>query len=106
MSDVLDAHRQRVTALNEAMQRLERMHDEGYALWQRAVQLAEGHAPDRQAELDAVHDEAYALAERIARLREETFGSISHEARLLLTSTVESTPKALRGAAPLPLHED
>lgn len=99
---VLEAHRARVGALNDAMNRLNAMHEEAYALWDRIVALAEGDAPDRREQLDALHDESYALADRIARLRAETFGDVSRETQLLLTNAVESVPLPTNHAEPAP----
>lgn len=92
---VLAAHRERVASLNEAMAQLQRMHEQAYELWNRIVQVNRSQAPDRQQQLDALYDESYALAERTARLREETFGEISHESRLRLTSSAESAQPLL-----------
>jgi hypothetical protein len=101
---VLAAHRERVASLNEAMQQLQRMHDEAHDLWCRIVQASQGNALHRQQQIDAMHDEAYALADRITRLREQTFGEISHEARLLLTSSVESAHPSLIRPETTPLR--
>lgn len=97
---VLEAHRARVAALSDALERMQSMHDDAYNLWNEVVQLAESDAPERRERLDALHDQSYALADRIARLREETFGSISAEAQLMLTSSVESVPLPREPAAP------
>jgi len=92
---VLQAHRQRVAELDDALVRLQRMHDDAFELWCRIVKLAEGDAEDRNAQLDALHDEAYALADRITRLREGTFGAMNRESQLRLTSSVESVHSSL-----------
>jgi hypothetical protein len=94
-SPVLQAHRGRVAALNEAMVQLGQMHQEAYGVWDRIVKLAESEAADRYEQLDALHDEAYAIADRIARLREQTFGSIGRESLLRLTASVESIHTSL-----------
>jgi hypothetical protein len=101
--EVLQAHRRRIRALDEAMERLQAMHEEAYDLWQRIVKLAESEADERQEQLDVLHDEAYALADRIARLREEAFGSIGREALLRLTASVESVHPSLLHPEPTPV---
>jgi acyl carrier protein phosphodiesterase len=92
---VLSDHRQRVAALGQTLDRLERMHEEAYRLWDRIVTLAASGMEHRREQLDALHDEAYALGDRIARLREETFGEISIDSQLLLTAQVESVPTSV-----------
>lgn len=92
---ILQAHRQRVATLQQAMARLGEMHDRAYTVWDRIVRLAESDDPERYEQLENLHDEAYLIADGIARLREEAFGSISREAHLLLTSTVESAHPAI-----------
>lgn len=103
MPSPLEAHRQRIAALDSAMERLQAMHGQAYDLWDRIVHLARSDAPDRYEQLDALHDQSYALAEQIAVLREETFGSISRESRLRLSSTVESIHPSLVGGEAEPL---
>jgi acyl carrier protein phosphodiesterase len=100
---VLQAHRQRVAALNEAMTQLHALHEQAHELWNRITVLNRSDDPQRNPQLDALHDEVYALADRIARLREQTFGSISREAQLTLTSTVESAHPSIVNPEPAPL---
>lgn len=102
-SAVLAAHRDRVARLGEALEHLEAMHEEAYQTWDRIVKLADSDEEDRYEQLDALHDAAHALADRIARLREEAFGSISREAALRLTATVESIRPELLFSEPAPL---
>ena len=89
-SPVLQAHRQRVAGYRKALEDLHRMHEESHALWSRIVLLARSPDADARDELDLLHDQAYGLSARIAQLREESFGEISYEARLRISSEVES----------------
>ena len=92
---ILEAHRQRVAALSDAMTELRRLHDESYALWCQVVALLGRDEEEREHSLEDLHAAAYAHAERIAALREQTFGFVSRAARLRLTGQVESTGTAL-----------
>jgi hypothetical protein len=92
---ILSAHRERVAALGAAMNELQGLHDQAFALWNRIVEVRRGNAPERHQQLDTLHDEAYALADRITSRREEAFGEISQEARLRLTASVESAQPLL-----------
>ena len=92
---VLQAHRQRVSRLNEAMARLQDLHEQAFAVWNQIVHVREGDAADRAGQLDVLHDEVFALAERIAAQREDAFGSISRESLLRLSASVESAHLSL-----------
>jgi len=99
---VIQAHRERVSRLNEAMARLQDLHEQAFAVWNQIVHAREGDAADRIEQLDALHDEAFALAERIAGQREQCFGSISRESLLRLSASVESAHPSLVRAEPAP----
>jgi hypothetical protein len=96
--EVLQAHRERVERLQQALQRLLALHEERYEAWSEIVRLAkeEGDDEARVATIASRHDAIRELAGRVGALRAETFGPLSHEEELLLNSQVEST----RGLSP------
>ncbi len=103
--DVLQAHRERVRALQAAVDELMALHAERYDVWSEIVRLNQADAPERYPRIEALHDQAFSLAERIGRRRAESFGTLSHEARLMLRSEVESGGPGAFSLAEPPLSE-
>jgi hypothetical protein len=69
--ETLDWHRDRVTALREALERLMALHQQIYDCQEQIVALARGEAPDRVERLSALHAKVRELRPEIERAKRE-----------------------------------
>lgn len=89
--EILKAHQDRVTALQDAMERLDSLHESLFSLWEKIVHLQKPRGtPHEVQRLSELHAETRRIAGEIIALRVETFGSLRHASELELRSQVES----------------
>lgn len=89
--NVLHEHRDRAKGLKIAMDGMISLHDEMYDTWNDIVALVAGDEKDRVEKIRELHERTMELAVRIGDLRRTTFGHLSDESALVLSSQVDST---------------
>lgn len=90
MDEVLNAHRARVDALRDSLERLLGLHAELYERRAGIVRRGESGEAEAAGEIDALRGEVERLTDQVRQVRSRAFGEIPHKAELMLSQTVES----------------
>ena len=89
--NILRGHRERRARLQQAMDNLESLHEEMYALWERFMALRDGDkGRESRPKQKQIHSEIASLTEKILNQRREVFGEVSRVSELNINSRVES----------------